>query len=185
MPYRNGTYVAFDALGQTDPTKSDFRYYSTINAWSAGQNIEFRYVDSHSKTSAVRDSSTRATLEARIRERFAASKNCLIILSSKTRKSGSMLSYEIEKAVDYYKIPLIIAYPDYEYIDKPKDLSGRWPNELSQRISNGTAKAIHIPFKKGAILGAIEQFTIQKGGLKGPLHCYSRQAHIDMGCIES
>ena len=63
MPYRNGTYVAFDGLGQTDPTKSDFRFYSAINAWSAGRNVQFRYVDSHEKTYAVRDSSQRATLE--------------------------------------------------------------------------------------------------------------------------
>ena len=184
MAYRNGTYIAFDALGQTDPTKSDFRYYSTINAWSAGKNIDFRYVDSHDKTSPVRDSSARSTLEARIRERLAASKNCVVILSSKTRNNGSMLSYEIEKAVDYYEIPLIITYPGYECVVKPEELSGRWPKALSQRIMNKTAKAIHIPFKKGAILDAIGQFTIQTGGLEGSLHCYSRQAHINMGCIE-
>ena len=97
MPYRNGTYVAFDALGQTDPTKSDFRYYSTINAWTKRANIHFRYVNSHEKTYAVRDSSTLATLQARIRERLSKSKNCLVILSSKTRKTGSMLCFEIER----------------------------------------------------------------------------------------
>ena len=185
MPYRNGTYIAFDALGQTDPTKSDFRYYSTINAWSAGKNIEFKYVNSHSKTSAVRDSSTRATLETRIRERLAASKNCVVILSSETRKTGSMLSYEIEKAVDMYKIPLIITYPGYECIVRPADLSGRWPTALAQRVKWMTAKAIHIPFKKDPILDAISQFTVQVGGLEGPLHSYTREAQIDMGCIES
>ena len=184
MAYRNGTYVAFDALGETDPTKSDFRYYSTINAWSAGKNIEFRYVNSHSKTAAVRDTSARATLEARIRERLASSKNCLVILTDQTRKSGSMLSYEIEKAVDYYKIPLIVAYPGYELVTDPSGLAIRWPDALNKRVKSESAKAIHIPFKKGAILDAIEQFTIHKGGLEGPLHYYSRQAHVDMGCIE-
>ena len=29
---RTGTYVAFDGLGQADPTKSDFRYYATLQA---------------------------------------------------------------------------------------------------------------------------------------------------------
>lgn len=184
MPYRNGTYIVFDALGQTDPTKSDFRYYSTINAWSAGKNIEFRYVDSHDKTSPVRDSSARSTLEARIRERLARSKNCIVILSSKTRNTGSMLSYEVEKAVDYYKLPLIITYPGYKCIVKPEEMSGRWPKALSQRIRNKNANAIHIPFKKGAILDAIGQFTIHTGRLEGPLNFYSRKAQIDMGCIE-
>jgi len=35
MANRTGTYIAFDGLGETDPTKSDFRYYATILAWCA------------------------------------------------------------------------------------------------------------------------------------------------------
>jgi len=41
MANRTGTYVAFDGLGEADPTKSDFKYYATIQAWSANKNIEF------------------------------------------------------------------------------------------------------------------------------------------------
>ena len=182
MPYRNGTYVAFDGLGQIDPTKSDFRFYSTINAWRA-KNVEFKYVNSHEKTYAVRDSSRRSTLEKRIRERLAASKNCLVILSDKTRKSGSMLSYEIEKAVDLYELPLLITYTGYGQILQPSKLSNRWPIALAERIQDGTATAIHIPFKKGAILDAIGQLTIHTGTLEGPLNYYTREAHIQLGCI--
>ena len=108
---RTGTYVAFDGLGQTDPTKSDFRYYSILQAWNANKNIDFKLTNSHEKTYSVRDTSLKATLYTRIRERLSASKNMLVILSTDTRKSGSVLSYEIEQAIDNYKIPLIIAYP--------------------------------------------------------------------------
>ena len=37
---RTGTYVAFDGLGETNPAKSDFRYYATLQAWTANKNIE-------------------------------------------------------------------------------------------------------------------------------------------------
>ena len=77
MANRTGTYIAFDGLGKVNPTESDFKYYATIQAWSAGKNIDFRFVDSHDKTAAVRDTSLRLTLEARIRERLAASKHWL------------------------------------------------------------------------------------------------------------
>ena len=69
---RTGTYVAFDGLGQADPSKSDFRYYSLLQAWSANKQIDFKITNSHEKTYAVRDSSSRATLYARIRERLSA-----------------------------------------------------------------------------------------------------------------
>lgn len=175
MANRTGTYVAFDGLGETDPTKSDFRFYGTIQMWAAGKGYDFKYVDSHDKTSAVRDSSLRTTLEARIRERLASSRNCLVILSNETRKSGSMLSYEIEKAVDTYNLPLIITYTGRDTIINPSNFSGRWPSVLETRINNESADAIHIPFKKGAINDAISQFTVQKDNLSGPLNKYSSE----------
>jgi hypothetical protein len=99
MVNRTGTYFAFDGLGETDPTKSDFKFYATVQGWDAAKGIEFKLVDSHDKASSVRDTSKIETLKASIRARLAASKNMVVIISSDTRKSGSMLSYEIEKAV--------------------------------------------------------------------------------------
>jgi hypothetical protein len=183
MANRTGTYIAFDALGETNPTKSDFRFYSSIKAWSAGKHFDFRFVDSHQKTYAVRDASQRATLEGRIRERLAASKNVLVILSEKTRKSGSMLTYEIEQAVDKYQLPLLVAYTGYWRVTDPTGLSTRWPLALTHRINIGSAKALHIPFKKGAILDAITYFTVHSGKPFRSLEYYSEQAHIQLGCV--
>ncbi|MGD9780338.1 TIR domain-containing protein [Methanomethylovorans sp.] len=184
MTYRNGTYIAFDGLGQINPTLSDFKYYGVIQAWAKNKNIDFKYVDSHDKTCAVRDSSLRATLESRIRERLSDSKNMIVILSSDTRETGSMLSYEIEKAVDYYKIPLIIAYVDYNVVADPSQLSNYWPNALNTRIRNSAAKAIHIPFIKDAILDSIGQFNISNVPATALNH-YTKDAHCSFGALNS
>lgn len=182
MAYRNGTYIAFDGLGQTDPKLSDFKYYSIMEAWARNKSIDFKYVDSHDKTCAVRDSSLRATLESRIRERLSNSKNVVVILSTDTRKVGSMLIYEIEQAVDKHELPLILAYVDYKVLASPWELSSYWPNALSSRIRNKTARAIHIPFIKEAILDAINQFTMSNP-LTSALSNYSKQAHLDFGVL--
>ena len=173
MANRTGTYVAFDGLGKANPTESDFKYYATMQAWSKGKNIDFKFVNSHDKTSAVRDSSKRSTLESRIKERLAASKNCIVILSDETRKSGSMLSYEIEKAVDVYKVPLICVYTGFSTIIAPSKLSSRWPTALKTRIDNGTAKAIHVPYKKDILLSALNQFSVNKELPDGSLIIYT------------
>ncbi|WP_072038657.1 TIR domain-containing protein [Plesiomonas shigelloides] len=180
MANRTGTYIGFDGLGETDPTKSDFRYYATMQAWSAGKNIDFKFVNSHDKSYAVRDTSLRSTLETRIRERLSASKNCIIILSDDTRKSGSMLSYEIEKAVDLYNIPLICAYIGYETVCDPESLSNRWPDSLSTRIYNNSAKAIHIPFKKEILLSAINQFWVNGEYPDGSLITYTKKDQLEL-----
>lgn len=185
MAYRSGTYIAFDGLGQTQPTLSDFKYYSTIQAWTANKDIEFRFVNSHDKTYAVRDSSKRATLEARIRERLANSKNVLVILSDHTRKSGSMLSFEIEQAVDNYGLPLVCAYTNCDFVLDPAHnfYTKRWPTALALRINKRAAKAIHIPFKKDPLLEAINQFTVHNGKLNGSLVHYTGQAHKNWGLV--
>lgn len=182
MAYRSGTYIAFDGLGQTDPTKSDFKYYATIQAWAKNNSIDFKYVDSHDKTCAVRDTSLKETLKARIRERLSNSKNVVVILSSQTRKSGSMLSYEIEQAVDSHKLPLIIAYVDYNIVASVDQLSGYWPNALSSQIGNSVVRAIHIPFTKDAILDAIGQFHASNMPSTAKNN-YSEKAHRNFGVL--
>jgi hypothetical protein len=186
MAYRSGTYIAFDGLGQTNPTLSDFKYYATMQAWDSHKNIDFKYVDSHDKTCAVRDTSLRTTLESRIRERLSNSKNVVVILSGDTRKSGSMLTYEVEQAVDRYDLPLIITYVDYRVVANPSSLSTYWPNALNTRITNNSARAIHIPFIKSALLDAISQFSVnEQKQLSGSSNYYSEQAHRNFGAFQS
>jgi hypothetical protein len=184
MANRTGTYVAFDGLGEVDPTKSDFKYYSIIQAWDAHKSIDFKFTNSHEKTDAVRDTSKLATLKARIQERLRASKNMVVVLSSKTRKSGSMLSYEIEQAIDDYDLPLIVAYVELQVVLQPRLLSGYWPNALSSRIEKSKGKIIHIPFDKSPLMDAIPRFTVSgekiTGGVVG---YYSADAHRQWGLL--
>ncbi|MGO4699542.1 TIR domain-containing protein [Paenibacillus sp. 2TAB26] len=183
MANRTGTYVAFDGLGEKDPTKSDFRYYSTIQAWSANKNIKFSLTNSHEKTDAVRDTSKRTTLYARIQERLKSSKNMLVILTKKTRFTGSVLSYEIEQAIDTYKIPLIIAYPEFSSILNVESHSDIWPKALAERINNTGVEAIHIAFAKDCIMDAITRFHVNGEHLSDGKNYYNRDAQIKWGLI--
>lgn len=183
MIYRTGTYVAFDGLGKTNPAESDFRYYATIQAWNDSKTNEFRFTNSHEKANAVRDTSKVETLYSSIRQRLASSKNMLIVLSTDTRKAGSVLSWEIEKAIDYYELPLIITYTGYSSVMAPQELNRLWPFALAERIGSRRASAIHIPFKRDAMLDAIGRFTVNGEKIGGALQFYSEAAHRSWGDI--
>lgn len=183
MVNRTGTYVAFDGLGETDPSKSDFRYYSTIQAWSANKNIDFKLTNSHEKTDAVRDTSLLETLHSRIQERLRASKNMLIVLTKDTRYTGSVLSYEIEQALDNYNLPLTIAYPGFTSILNVNALSHLWPKALVDRINNSDTEAIHIAFKKDCILDAITRFSVNGEHLSSGKEYYSQEAYRQWGLL--
>ncbi|MGL5278348.1 MAG: TIR domain-containing protein [Cetobacterium sp.] len=181
MAYRNGTYTAFDGNGEVNPTKSDFRYYGLLQAWNNLKSIEFNFSDSHKKTYKVKDYSLKLTLRNRLKERMRNSKNMLIILSDDTNWDRGELNYEIELAVDVYKIPLIITYPKFEYILEPKLLHNYWPKSLKERIQNKTANCIHIPFKEKPILSAISQFSVHDNNINHPLAHYTEETYKNWG----
>lgn len=49
MVYRNGTYVAFDGNGTTDPTQGDLKYYALLKSWNNSSNHQLNFSDSHLK----------------------------------------------------------------------------------------------------------------------------------------
>jgi hypothetical protein len=184
MAYRNGTYVAFHADGTNVPGgKSDIDYYNLVKAWAANKDIEFNMINSHEKASAVRDCSLRTTLRNSLLERLRNSKNMLLIIGNTTRLDTDWVPFEIEKAVDEYKIPLIVTYTMFDApIRQPSLFSSLWPPTLASRISNNTASAIHVPFKQEPIHNAINGFSHDNlpGGGSG-LAIYTDAAYKSFG----
>lgn len=185
MVYRNGTYIAFDANGEVSPIGSDIRYYRLVTMWGLDKKSDFLFSDSHKKTYAVRDNSTIITLKNRLNQRLAASKNVLIILSNETNYDRGLLNYEIERAVDYYKLPLIIAYTGLSGQLRlgSTSIQNRWPRALRVRINDGTARCLHVPFKKLPIGDAIVNYTVHSNNLTGPKHTYTDEVLRRWGLI--
>lgn len=181
MAYRNGTYIAFHAEGKTDPTASDIKYYRMLKAWHEHDGTDFRFVNSHDKQKAVRDGAAKATIMKSLRLRLDDSKNMVLIIGKTTKNDTDFVPYEIAYAVDNCRIPLIVTYTDYTSILNPAALRPLWPKALADRIDNGTAKAIHIPFKRAAIDDAIGQFNLSKAPSGGGLGHYSAEAHRSFG----
>ncbi|MDA8118290.1 MAG: TIR domain-containing protein [Actinomycetota bacterium] len=180
MAYRNGTYVAFHAEGTSVPGQSDMDYYNLMRAWSAKPDDDFTMINSHDKSSAVRDASKRATLRASLQERLRNSKNMVLIIGETTRLDTDWVPFEIEQAVDVYKIPLIAAYTGYETIMAPDELRPLWPRALADRIARQVARVIHVPFKKEPLKTAIGQFHLNNLP-DGALTYYVREAYVKWG----
>jgi hypothetical protein len=183
MAYRNGTYVAFHADGNNIPGgKSDIDYYYMMKAWAANKDVEFNMVNSHEKSNAVRDGSLRATLRASLLERLRNSKNMVLIIGETTKLDTDWVPLEIEKAVDAYGLPIIVVYTVYSgVIRNPSALSKHWPAALATRINNGTAHAIHIPFKQALLHMAIGQFSHDNYPNSAGLGYYMDSAYQQVG----
>ena len=180
MSYRNGTYVAFNGCGTTDPTESDIKYFNLLKAWKENDNFDFTFSNSHEKTSQVSDESSLETLKRRLQERFRNSKNMLLIITENSSNNRGLLNWEIEQAVTVYKLPIIVAYTNYERIGNPSKLSDFWPKTLYKFITENKVKVIHIGFKKEIIFSAINQFDINNFP-KTALSYYSKEVYEKYG----
>ncbi len=134
--------------------------YNTLKMWSANKHIDFQLADSHEKTSSVRDSSKKATLQRALITRLNNSRQFFLILTNTTKNDTDWVPFEIAYAIDNCGLPIIAAYPDCNSIMTPKEMHTYWPNALKTRIESGNARVIHIPFKKDSVIDAIDQFDI-------------------------
>lgn len=171
MAYRNGVYAAFDGQGKTNPSESDIRYFNLLKLWTKDE--DFKYIDSHQKTNAVRDSSKEETLKRALRERLSNSKVMILILSNDTNYDRGFLNYEIEKALDQYKLPLVITYPEIEgnINTQWSKLEKRWPKALKERLKDNSRddlSCLHIKFSKEQISRALKYMTVHDIKYKGP-----------------
>ncbi len=182
MSYRNGTYIAFHAEGKTDPTASDIRYYRMIKAWHANDSVEFKFVNSHDKFAAVRDTSTKETIMRSLRARIGNSKNMVLIIGDTTKNDRDFVPYEITYAIDNSRIPIIAVYTGFSSILNPSALRPLWPAALASRIDNGTAGVIHVGFKQSLIDAAIKQFNFNNPP-NGSLVYYTKEHQIKLGVV--
>jgi hypothetical protein len=182
MAYRNGTYVAFHANGTSIPTDSDIKYYNLMKAWTEKTDDDFTMINSHDKACAVRDTSKRDTLRSSLQERLRNSKNMVLIIGDTTRFDTDWVPFEIEQAVDMYKLPIVATYVGYDYIVDPSAMINLWPSALANRIKESTARVIHIPFKKEPIKHAIITYNINNYPPSSMAH-YTIDAYKKWGII--
>lgn len=161
MAYRNGVYVAFNGCNTTNPTESDIKYFNLMKAWDARNCIDFKFINSHEKTSAVRDSSKIVTLKNRLQKRMRNSKSMLLVITNHSNANRGILGWEIEKCVKTYNLPIIVAYTMCSgKLLSTSSYQRYWPGKLQNFINNDEVKTIHIPFKKEVLLKALDEFSV-------------------------
>ncbi|MFR2886635.1 MAG: TIR domain-containing protein [Clostridium butyricum] len=161
MAYRNGIYVAFNGCGTAVPTKSDIKYYDLLKAWEKNKNIDFSFIDSHSKTCQVRDDSLTTTLISRLNERLRNSKLLFLIVTENTKYGSKIVRHEITKSIDDLNLPIVVAYTNKEIVKHVTDnMKEQLPYVLKTRINSNSTKILFIPFKLNAIKNAFNCFGI-------------------------
>jgi hypothetical protein len=92
MAYRNKTYVCFDG-------DEDIRYYRLMQAWTENDAFTFNFYNAHDLNTA-RDSSQVESIKRQLRERFANSKDFVVLIGQKTKLLRKFVQWEMEVALN-------------------------------------------------------------------------------------
>lgn len=138
MAYRNKTYICFD--GDTD-----MDYYLLMKAWKDNEHHDFNFHNAHDINSA-RDSSQEESIKRQLRERFANSKELIVLIGAKTRLLKKFVEWELEVAVRL-KLPIIAVN-----LNGNRSKDARCPPAISDEL------AIFVPFNQKIIQYAMDNW---------------------------
>lgn len=171
MAYRNKTYVAF--------ASEDIKSYYLMKAWRENDGIEFDFFDAHDINTAL-DTSQPETIRARLRERLANTKQCVVLISGTTKakaaKSSTFLYYEVE-AISRRGLPVVFANLDGARTVQ----SGKLPTTLTEPYT------ISVSFGPSIIKYALDNFpetyakNLKAGTPKIGPHHYNQSVYDQLG----
>jgi hypothetical protein len=103
LAYRNKTFVSF--------ASEDINSYRLMTAWRSNKHIDFQFIDAHDLNVAL-DTSQPETIRRRLRERFANTKQVVLLVGDDTRavaaRSARFLYYEVE-VIKRLELPIVFA----------------------------------------------------------------------------
>ena len=166
MPYRNKTFVSFDA-------DTDMPYYRLMQAWKQSDGIDFNFYDAHDLNTA-RDWSLEASIKAQLAIRMQNSKIFVLLVGERTRYLTKFVRWEIDQAISR-DLPFIAVNLN----GKRSMDEGRCP-ALAK-----TALAVHVPFRASVVRYALDHwpdsyFRLRIQGRSGPYY-YKDSIYRELG----
>jgi hypothetical protein len=138
MAYRNKTYVCFD--GDTD-----MRWYRLMTAWAENENFEFDFHNAHDLNTA-RDDSQTESIKRQLRQRFANSKDIIVLIGEKTKTLRRFIPWEIEVAIGL-NLPIVGVN-----LNGSRAKDDRCPSTLSSTL------AVFVPFQEKIMTHALKNW---------------------------
>ena len=91
MPYRNKTYVCFDA-------DNDIHYYRLMLAWKQNDNTDFQFYNAHDLNRLL-PISNEETIKRKLRKRLLNTKVFIVLIGESTQYLYKFVRWEMEQAL--------------------------------------------------------------------------------------
>ena len=166
MPYRNKTYVCFDA-------DNDIHYYRLMLAWKQNDNTEFQFYNAHDLNRLL-PTSNEETIKRKLRERLLNTKVFIVLIGESTQYLYKFVRWEMEQALGL-DLPIIAVNLNGKR-GQDKD---RCPPIIRDKL------VIHVSFNARIVQYVLERWATRYYELKQQGTCepryYPAKAYEELG----
>jgi len=161
----NKTYVAFDSSGVIDHVNSNLSFFRQIREWERQNPDRFHFINMDEiEFSSEHDDLIDSTLKNRFLHLMESADNLLVLSSSLMDVESPMLNWQISRAVNRFRLPVIVAYVGLDRVDD-NTIKEQWnnlPNKIRKYIGRDSANMAHIPLTKDKLERALGYFSARK-----------------------
>ena len=161
----NKTYVAFDSTGVKDHVNSNLASFMQLREWERQNPTRFHFLNMEEITfSSEHEDLIDSTLKTRFLHLMESADNLLVLSSSKMNVESPMLNWQISRAVNRFRLPVIVAYVGMEQVND-NTIKEQWdnlPNKIRKYIGRDSANMAHIPLTKDKLERALGYFSARK-----------------------
>lgn len=161
----NKTYVAFDTVGVADPVNSNLPSFRQIREWERQNPDRFHFLNMEEiEFISEHDDLIDSTLKNRFLHLMESADNLLVLSSNRMNVESPMLNWQISRAVNRFRLPVIVAYVGQEKVndDTIKTEWNHLPNKIRKYIGRDSANMVHIPLTKDKLERALGYFSARK-----------------------
>lgn len=161
----NKTYVAFDSSGVKDHVNSNLSVFLQLREWERQNPDRFHFLNMQEiEFSSEHDDLIDSTLKNRFLHLMESADNLLVLSSPKMDVESPMLNWQISRAVNRFRLPVIVAYVGFDRVED-NTIKEQWnhlPNKVRKYIGRDSANMAHIPLTRDKLERALSYFSARK-----------------------
>lgn len=157
------TYVAYDAVGVLDHENSNYKTFQQLQAWQKMRPRHFCFLNTDEiNFSSEHDDLIDSTIKNRLLALMAKADNLLVLISPHTNTESPILNWQISKAVNRFRLPVVIAYVGKQQLDdnSVNENQAMLPNKIRKYIGRDSARMCHIPLTQDKLERALGTFSV-------------------------
>lgn len=160
------TYIAFDARGVLDHVNSNLHTFHQIQEWQRVSPRRYHFLNLREiDISSLHDDLLDSTMKRKMLTVMQKADNLLVMASPVMDVESPILNWQISRAVNRFKLPVIVCYVGLDYVnDSTLEKFRAWqPNKIRKYISRDSARMCHIPLTKDKLERALGTFSVRDG----------------------